>query len=459
MKTELYRVLELLKKHGSNATSFQITKKQFQYYFDEDGCIGYVDTGKAWVVAGEPVCASQQQIPLAIKFIQTAQKSGKRVVFFGVKNSFTNNKFFTKIPIGDEAFLNAQNWSQEVKNNKSFHEQVKRAQAKNVSVHKIDVQEFDDPKSNLKYKCEQLINLWLAAKPIAPMAFMVSFDPFIFSKESHFFLATQKNEIVGLLIAVPIYTQNGCFFEHIIRSPFAPNGTSELLIHTAIQEVKERKQNYVSLGLTPFYNEVPPYFQIIRTFTRGLYDFQGLRFFKQKIPTIQFQPLYIVTPQQQGFWVTLKDIAQAFVPQGWISFLFRTLFRLPSPLIQFFIYGGLIWVILLTQMNTLLWFPSFKIKCAWVVFDLFMIYGLWKIQYKIQKNILYFLAVGGTLDTFLTLVQITFFNRFYIYKWWYFVVFSLGILAPAITSILLWVKIFNIKKLHSLKSKISLSDF
>jgi phosphatidylglycerol lysyltransferase len=57
--TETYAcVLDLLKAHGWNSTSFQILEPGFRYWFDRaEGCIAYVDTGRAWVVAGAPVAA------------------------------------------------------------------------------------------------------------------------------------------------------------------------------------------------------------------------------------------------------------------------------------------------------------------------------------------------------------------------------------------------------------------
>ena len=51
LSNERLRVLALLKRHGWNATSFQILEPGFRYWFDGDAlgeaCVGYVDTGSA----------------------------------------------------------------------------------------------------------------------------------------------------------------------------------------------------------------------------------------------------------------------------------------------------------------------------------------------------------------------------------------------------------------------------
>jgi len=52
------RVLALLKRYGWNATSFQILEPGFRYWFlGDEACVGYVDTGRAWVAA-PPVAAT-----------------------------------------------------------------------------------------------------------------------------------------------------------------------------------------------------------------------------------------------------------------------------------------------------------------------------------------------------------------------------------------------------------------
>ena len=51
------RALQLLKRYGWNATSFQVLEPGVCYWFDpaREACVAYVDTGRAWVVAGAPI--------------------------------------------------------------------------------------------------------------------------------------------------------------------------------------------------------------------------------------------------------------------------------------------------------------------------------------------------------------------------------------------------------------------
>ncbi|HZJ62690.1 MAG TPA: phosphatidylglycerol lysyltransferase domain-containing protein, partial [Kofleriaceae bacterium] len=74
------RVLALLKRHGWNATSFQILEPGFRYFFDgDDACVGYVDTGRAWVAAGSPVAPPERFAEISDRFVAAAAAAGRRV--------------------------------------------------------------------------------------------------------------------------------------------------------------------------------------------------------------------------------------------------------------------------------------------------------------------------------------------------------------------------------------------
>ena len=61
LDAERRRVLAMLRRHGWNATSFQVLEPGFQYWFpDDDACVAYVDTGAAWIAAGAPLTTKER---------------------------------------------------------------------------------------------------------------------------------------------------------------------------------------------------------------------------------------------------------------------------------------------------------------------------------------------------------------------------------------------------------------
>src|SRR5690349_15882969 len=88
--SEREHVLALLKRHGWNATSFQVLDADFQYWFDASGdaCVAYVDTGRAWVVAGAPIAPEARMREVTARFEAAAKAAGRRICFFATEPRF-----------------------------------------------------------------------------------------------------------------------------------------------------------------------------------------------------------------------------------------------------------------------------------------------------------------------------------------------------------------------------------
>ena len=81
---ERRRVLAVLRRHGWNATSFQVLEPGFRYWFaDDDACVAYVDTGRAWIAAGAPLTDALRLREVGEQFHRQALASGRRTAFFG----------------------------------------------------------------------------------------------------------------------------------------------------------------------------------------------------------------------------------------------------------------------------------------------------------------------------------------------------------------------------------------
>jgi hypothetical protein len=195
---------------------------------------------------------------------------------------------------------------------------------------------------------------------------------------------------------------------------------------------------------------VPKGFRILRRITRGLYDFRGLRTFKEKLSSVKFEPVYILYPAEQNKLLTLLDVVRAFIPQGMLSFGFTTLLRIPPTLCGLFVFTTLMWTALLAQMDTTLWFPSRTIHTFWVLFDLFLVYGFWKLFRHNSNKTLLLLTCIISLDVILTLIQIYVFNYFQPYSYEQYAILLLGIFAPLMTAVLFWLRVFSLKKLNKL---------
>ena len=108
VSNERLRVLALLKRHGWNATSFQILEPGFRYWFDGDdalgeACVGYVDTGSAWVAAGSPVAPPERFAEVSARFAAAAVAAGRRVSFFATEQRFHDAAQWSSLPAWSRA--------------------------------------------------------------------------------------------------------------------------------------------------------------------------------------------------------------------------------------------------------------------------------------------------------------------------------------------------------------------
>ncbi len=228
--TERERVLALLRRHGWNSTSFQVLEPGFRYWFDrDDACVGYVDTGRAWVVAGPPIAPADRLAEVAARFADAAPRCRSLHRMVRHRAAFSSATTWPALRIGDQPV-----WSPAARRPASSRGQ-EPARATTARAGQGRDRARDRARRELaadhpaRAQVETLIVRWLASRPIAPMGFLVV-DPFTFPAERRYFVAEREGKVLAFLGIIPIYARDGWFFEDFLRDPDAPNGTVGLLV-------------------------------------------------------------------------------------------------------------------------------------------------------------------------------------------------------------------------------------
>ena len=287
------RVLELLRRHGWNATAFQTLESGFHYWFDgDDACVAYVQTRRAWVVAGAPICAADCLGEVTARFVAAARAAGRRCAFFAAESRLIDAGALASMPIGEQPVWDATRWRDSIASTRSVREQLNRARNKQVVVRRVAREELAAPSSPLRRAIELIIERWRHDKPMAPMGFLVDVQPFDFAGERRYFVAERHGVVIGFLAAVPIYARSGWLLEDFLRDASAPNGTAELLIDGAMSALGDEGSRYVTLGLSPLSGPLTGWMRLARRVTAGLYDFAGLRAFKAKLRPHAWEPIF-----------------------------------------------------------------------------------------------------------------------------------------------------------------------
>ena len=327
-QSQRQQALRLLRRHGWNATSFQILQDHFKYWFSgHRACVAYVDTGKAWVVAGSPVANSDCLDIVAREFVSYARQNRRRVVFFGTESRFVQSVGFTSIAVGNQTTFDARDWLSSVNRRLSLREQLRRARAKGVRVERLFPSQMAQSWIPLQLDIDTLIARWLAEKRLPPLGFLATIQPFSFMQERLYFVARQAEAIVGFSAMVPVYERQGWLLENLVRAPEAPNGTTDTLIDCAMREAAKTGSGFLTLGLAPLAGDIGFWLTLAKRLGMSLYNFAGIEQFRAKFQPSDCCPIYISFPHDQSAPLAIYDTLVAFAQVGLVRFGIRVLLR------------------------------------------------------------------------------------------------------------------------------------
>jgi phosphatidylglycerol lysyltransferase len=432
------RVLALLQRHGWNATSFQMLEPSFRYWFDgDDACVGYVDTGRAWVAAGAPIAPPERLRETVDRFVAAAREAGRRVCCFATEPRFHEATGWPALRIGDQPSWAPEDWERVLSGSKSLREQLRRARAKGVAVRAVEPAEIADGHP-VRAQLDALIARWLASRPIAPMGFLVQIDPFTFPSERRYFVAERAGAVIGFLGVIPIYARRGWFFEDFLRDPDAPNGTVEMLIDAGMRAAAAQRAPFVTLGLVPLAGEVGSWLRAARRLGRSLYDFDGLRAFKAKLAPRAWDPIYLAYPPGRGALGALIDTLTAFARGGLLRFGLETLLRGPAIVVRVLAVLLVGWTALLALPASAYYFPSPVWQWGWVGFDVVLGGALFVLARRWRQPLADVVATAVTLDAVATAVQAIAYDLPRRRGALDVAVIAIAMAAPAIAAFLLW---------------------
>ncbi len=397
---ERARVLALLERHGRASTGFQLVERGFRYWFDPqtDAVVGYVEAAGHRVVAGRPVAAEADLPAVTARFVAEARGAGLRVAFFGAEADLRAALCAADLPhdalqVAEQPDWDPRSYTLEGAARRSLRAQVNRARNKGVRVRRIEPDDLAHHPGSIRAEIETVLDRWLASRRMSVMRFMVDLEPFTFPEARRYYVAERGDRPVGFLAAVPVYARRGWFFEDVIRVPDAPNGTAELLIHTALEDARDRGDAYVTLGMAPLagVDTAPGPHRLLRRGLRFCYDrlgplyhFAGVRSFKARFRPDAWTPQYLIASPGPVGLRTLHAVLSAFAGGGLVGFAVDTLHRLLErvrPVIWARALAALAallvpWTVLLAAADGDRWFGHATIQTAWVAFDVVMVVAL-----------------------------------------------------------------------------------
>jgi phosphatidylglycerol lysyltransferase len=431
------RVLGLLRQHGWNATSFQVLEPGFSYWFEDEACVAYVDTGRAWVAAGAPIAVESRLGAVAGAFVSAARAAGRGACFFATEQRFAALPGFRHLLIGEQPVWEPARWSETLRAAPSLREQLRRARAKGVRVSQVSSLELSEPDAPLRREIEALIASWQGSKAMPPMGFLVHVEPFEHAAERQLFVARlgagAGAAAVGFAAAVPVYARRGWLLEDLIRAPSAPNGTTELLVDTVMAAAARLGSAYLTLGLSPLSGDVAPALGLARRYAASLYDFAGLRGFKAKMRPQSWAPIYLSHAADTSALGAVVESLRAFSRRGLLRYGLEALLRGPAIVVRALAWLLVPWTVLLAALGEH-WFPALWVHWAWVGFDVALFAALLALGRRFRVWLSRVVVLAVTLDAVITLGQALAFNLPRVSNAGEAIGLGVVVLAPAVAS-------------------------
>ncbi len=442
------RALQFVERFGRTATAFQALNPGLHHWFDAArGLVAFVDTGRAWVAAGEPICAPQDAIDVALAFVAAAHRARRRACFFATEGILASSPRFRRIRLGEQPVWDPRRWDAHVREHRSFREQLRRARAKGVVVRRTNAHDLES-QPRLMNAAAQLVDRWLSARPMPAMRFLVEVAPLHQPASRRIFVAERAGAMIGLLSLAPVPAREGWLFEHTLRDPHAPNGTAELLVDAAMRVLAHDGAPWATLGLAPLAGPVTRWLRVIKVLARPLFNFEGLAAFKRKLRPQTWEPIFLAFPARDNGLRALLDGLRAFAGTPLWRFGLRTIARGPRSLLLALEWMLIPWTILLAFVPTARWFPSAWIHGGWVAFDIALYFTLRMSRHHGWRVGLPPVATAVTLDALLTMAQALVWNAPRIATWQETCWVLVACAAPVGAAWVLWGAVRRLRPLH-----------
>lgn len=366
--------------------------------------VAYVDTGGAWIAAGAPLAPATDLGPAAERFIAAARAAGRRASFFATESREALSGPCDALFLGEQPVFYPGAWDRTLAASRRLREQLRRVRAKGVSVRPVAPEELTSGAA-VRGHVESLAAEWLRSRRMEPMGFLVALEPFHAVEEHRYFAAERDGELVGFLSAVPIYARSGWLVEDVLRSGSAPNGTSEALLDALMRAVPDSE--IVTLGLAPLSGPVAGWQRAARLVTRPLYDFAGVRAFKERLRPARWEPVWLAYPRGELPALHLVDALRAFAGGSLVRFGLRSMIRHP---------GGPPWALavplapwsVILAVRAAAGFTSLLgwsrgVLAAWAAFDAVLCLVLFRVAMRPTIGRLLAAAIAAAVDAALSL--------------------------------------------------------
>lgn len=316
---------EIVVEYGWNATSYQILNPGIDLWFSSGtrAVVGYTRRGAVLLVAGAPVCATEALAAVCDEFEAFAQRDGYRVCYVcaeeRLRTILAQSPHHASVALGAQPSWNPRSWPEVIRNRASLRAQLNRAVNKAVFVEAVS-----GTHAAADEELRSVLREWVDGRSLPPLHFLV--EPNVLDgvlTDRMVLVARCHGRPVAFLVASPVRARQGYLVELVARSASAPNGSSELLIDSAMRRFAAEGCQFATLGLVALAHAAeeeirgnPGWLRTLMLFARAhanrFYSFRGLEQFRLKMSPERWETVYAISNEPRFSLRTLYAVGGAF---------------------------------------------------------------------------------------------------------------------------------------------------
>jgi phosphatidylglycerol lysyltransferase len=286
-----------------------------------DGAIIYGEFGRVWLAAGDPLAHADESCELARRFVVAARRQKKIAAFIPATERFAAQAAtagLAAVKVGAAPYFDLKSWNPRGDRAKKMRGGVNQAQRAGVIVTVVDT-----VTDELRQETMKLCQRWLSTRrAVTSFGWLLALDPFRHAAHKRFFIAREPTgQLVGLLAASAIPARAGWYLEDVLRVPEAPTGTADLLVVTALRQLRADGASLATLGTSPLatdgadistgeHRQTKRVLHLMAARLGAFYNFAGLRRFKAKFVPTSWESEYVLVPR--GMTIPPR-VAYAFI--------------------------------------------------------------------------------------------------------------------------------------------------
>lgn len=246
---------DLIQSHGSDSLAFFKLRRDLHYLFSRDGraFLGYRVEGRVLLVAGDPVGPPDALPTLLSETLAFAEVRGLEVAAIGASVSLLpvwREAGLQTLYLGDEAILETAHFSLEGRAIRKVRQSVSRVETAGYTAKIVELAALGDAALT---ELEHVSRRWLAGRPERGFSMAMDSLDGEHRDESVVVVAGDgSGRVMGFLHFVPVYGRPAMSLSFMRRDRDAPNGLTEYLVVKAVELLRERGTEELSLNFAAF---------------------------------------------------------------------------------------------------------------------------------------------------------------------------------------------------------------